>query len=98
VKIASLLEKLKLVPEIQIEKRIQADGKEVYIFSATYPFPRVPEPAWYVIVLKPGQDEVDDREIEAMLRHLWMFQLDLLPIEGRLDSLAANAEEDEQAQ
>jgi len=34
---------------------------------------------WYPIVVKPGQDEIDDREIEAMLRHLWMFQLDILP-------------------
>jgi len=37
------------------------------------------EPVWYPIVIKPGQDEVDDREIEAMLRHLWMYQLRILP-------------------
>lgn len=79
MKIALLLEKLKSVREIQTEKRIQPDGKEVYIFSSVYPFPRVPEPVWYTIVLEPNQDDIDDREIIAMLRHLWMFQLNILP-------------------
>jgi hypothetical protein len=79
MKLAPLLEKLKSFSEIQIEERIHPDGSRTYIFSSFYPFPRYAEPVWYVIVVKPGQDEIDDLEIEAMLRHLWMFQLDILP-------------------
>ena len=79
MKIAWLLEQLKPVPEIKTVETIHPDGTRTYIFSSIYPFPRIPEPVWYVIVVKPGQEDIDDREIEAMLRHLWMSQLDLLP-------------------
>jgi len=79
VKIAWLLEQLKPVSEIKTVETIHSDGTRTYTFSSVYPFPRVSEPVWYVIVVKPGQEDIDDREIEAMLRHLWMFQLDLLP-------------------
>jgi len=79
VKIAWLLNQLKSVSEIEVLETIHPDGTRTYIFSSVYPFPRVAEPVWYVVVLKPGQEEVDDREVEAMLRHLWMFQLKLLP-------------------
>jgi hypothetical protein len=40
---------------------------------------RCQKPGWYVIVVKPNQEDVDDREIEATLRHLWMFQLSRRP-------------------
>ena len=79
MKIQWLLEQLKPVSEIKTVETIHPDGTRTYIFSSVYPFPRVSEPAWYVIVVNPGQEEIDDREIEAMLRHLWMFQLDILP-------------------
>jgi len=79
VKIAQLLEKLKSVPEITTLETIHPDGTKTYTFSSVYPMPRMAEPVWYPIVIKPGQDEVDDREIEAMLRHLWMYQLRILP-------------------
>ena len=79
MKIARLLEKLKSVAEIKTLETIHPDGTKTYTFSSVYPMPRMAEPVWYPIVVKPGQDEIDDREIEAMLRHLWMFQLNLLP-------------------
>jgi hypothetical protein len=79
VKIALLLEKLKSVPEIKTLETIHPDGTKTYTFSSVYPMPRMAEPIWYPIVVKSGQEDIDDREIEAMLRHLWMFQLDILP-------------------
>jgi len=92
VKIASLLKSLEPIREIKVEERIHSDGKHVYIFSAAYPFPHVPEPVWYPIVLNPGQEEIDDREIEAMLRHLWMFQINVGSEAGTVVDLAASAE------
>jgi hypothetical protein len=80
VKIAWLLEQLKPhSKDIQTVETIHPDGTRTFVFSSAYPFPHIPEPVWYVIVVRPGQDEIDDREIEPMLRHLWMFPLDLLP-------------------
>ena len=79
MKIAQLLEKLKTVPEIKILETIHPDGTRTYTFSSVYPMPRMAEPVWYPIVLKPGQEDIDNREIEALLRHLWMFQLNILP-------------------
>ena len=93
MKIASLLEKLKPHPEIKITEIILPDGTKTYIFSSVYPFPRASEPVWYVIVIKPTQDDIDDREIEAMLRHLWMYQLNILPEAEHIGDLAASAEE-----
>jgi hypothetical protein len=83
VKIALLLEKLKAVPQIKTLETIHPDGTKTYTFSSVYPMPRMAEPVWYPIIVKPGQEDIDDREIEAMLRHLWMFQLDILPQKAR---------------
>jgi len=93
VKIARLLVKLKAhSKEIQTLETVHPDGTRTYVFSSIYPFPRIPEPVWYVIVVKPGQEDIDDREIEAMLRHLWMYQLDLLPRKApaRIPTIAAS--------
>ncbi len=79
MKISSLLDQLKPVREIQTVETKYPDGTRTYTFSTVYPVPRAPEPAWYVIVIKPGQEDVDDREIEAMLRHLWMAQVQMRP-------------------
>ena len=78
MKIAQLLEKLKAAPQIEILETIHPDGTKTYTFSTVYPMPRMAEPVWYPIVVKPGQEDIDDREIEAMLRHLWMYQLNIL--------------------
>jgi len=79
VKIARLLEQLKPHSEIKTVETKHPDGTRTLVFWCLYPFPRAPEPAWYVIVVRPNQDDIDEREIEAMLRHLWMFQLNLTP-------------------
>jgi len=79
VKIAWLLEQLKPHSEIKTIETKHPDGTRTFVFSCDYPFPRSPEPAWYVIVVRPNQEDIDNREVEAMLRHLWMFQLELKP-------------------
>jgi len=91
VKIALLLEKLKPHSEIKTTEIILPDGTKAFIFSSVFPFPRASEPVWYVIVVRPGQEDIDDREIEAMLRHLWMYQLNFFSID-----LAASADDPEE--
>lgn len=82
MKLNLLLSAIEKVPEIEVEERIHKDdGTKVYVFSALLPFPHPQdgEPRFYVIVVLPGQEEVDDDEIEAMLHHLWMAQA-ILPM------------------
>jgi hypothetical protein len=43
------------------------------------------------MVVHSDDEEIPNEKIEAMLRHLWMFQVDILPDE-EID-LAASAEE-----
>jgi hypothetical protein len=76
--ISTLLTKLRQQPEIDIEERKLKDGTVVYIFFSTRPFPTF-QPVWYPIVVRPGQVDVEWEEIEAMLRHLWQFQIDIGP-------------------
>jgi hypothetical protein len=47
-------------------------------FSSVLPFPKF-EPVWYSMVVQSDDEDIPDEKIEAMLRHLWMFQLDILP-------------------
>jgi len=78
MKLSVLLSSLKQVAEIDIDERTHKDGTKVFIFSSLRPFPQF-EHVWYPIVVLAGQEDVDDDEVEAMLRHLWMFQLNLIP-------------------
>lgn len=78
MKITELLAKIKEVEGIEVEERRLSDGTAVYVFSSVLPYPKF-EPAWYPIVIKPGHEVVPRKEIEAMLRHLWQFQLDIIP-------------------
>ncbi len=76
--LSELLAKIDAHPEIKIEKRVLPDGTTVYIFSNQLPaFPKLMEPRWYPLVVKPGQAEIKRGRIEALLRHLWQFQIDL---------------------
>jgi len=78
--IFALLDKLKRFDEIEVEQRTLPDGTRQYIVSAKRPYPFNPklERFWYVLTLPPaGEDNVERLEIEAMLRHLWMYQLGL---------------------
>ena len=75
--ISAPLDKLKKFDEdINVEQRTLSDETRQYIFSAELPFPRL-ERVWYVITLDAGQDDVEQAEIDAMLRHLWMYQIGL---------------------
>jgi hypothetical protein len=72
-----LLDKLKEA-EIEVkETRKLSDGTEVKILVGTLPkFPTGERPTWYPLVLLPGQSDIDRREVEALLRHFWHFELD----------------------
>ncbi len=91
MKLSLLLEKLKQEPDIDIhEERSLKDGSRVLTFSTTLPFPKF-EPVWYSMVVLSDDEDIPREKIEAMLRHLWMFQLDILSEDDDID-LAANAE------
>ena len=79
MKLSLLLDKLKKAREIDIhEERSLKDGSRVLTFSTVLPFPKF-EPTWYSMVIQSDDEEIPNEKIEAMLRHLWMFQLDILP-------------------
>jgi hypothetical protein len=60
-----------------VETRTLADGTQVRILVGTLQiFPNSARPTWYPLVLRPKQQEVDRREVEAILRHFWNAQLD----------------------
>lgn len=91
MKLVLLLEKLKTEPDIDIhEDRSLKDGGRVLTFSSTLPFPKF-EPVWYSMVVRSDDEDIPNEKIAAMLRHLWMFQLDILPDDDQID-LAASAE------
>jgi hypothetical protein len=91
MKLAELLEKLKAESDIDIhEERSLKDGSRVLTFSSTLPFPKI-EPAWYSMVVRSDDENIPNEKIEAMLRHLWMFQLDIIPDDGEIKP-AASAE------
>ena len=75
--LSELLAKIEAHPDIEIEKRELPDGTQIYIFASELPMPRAYEPRWYPLVIAHGQTEVARKEIDAMLRHLWQFQLDI---------------------
>jgi hypothetical protein len=79
MKLSLLLEKLKAEPDIDIhEERSLKDGSRVLTFSSVLPFPKF-EPVWYSMVVHSDDEDVPNEKIKAMLRHLWMYQLDILP-------------------
>jgi hypothetical protein len=80
MKLSLLLEKLKQEPDIDIheERSLKDDGARVLTFSTRLPFPKF-EPVWFSMVVHSDDEDVPEKKVEAMLRHLWMFQLDLLP-------------------
>jgi hypothetical protein len=81
MKLSALLNKLEKHPAITItEERTIPSGKRVLTFAASYPFPKVGG-TWYSMVVEAEspEQEIPDVKIAAMLRHLWMYQLDILP-------------------
>lgn len=83
--IKELLAKLSEVESIEVQEKHLKDGTVVYMFFSIRPFPTF-QPAWYPIVIPPGHEVAPRKEVEAMLRHLWQFQLDILPEEEEFDS------------
>jgi hypothetical protein len=77
MKLSELLKRLEKHSVISItEERIMSSGKRVLTFSASFPFPKVGG-AWYSMVVNAEDEEIADDKIEALLRHLWMFQVDI---------------------
>jgi hypothetical protein len=76
--VTALLANLQKQAKVRVaETRKLEDGTEVRILVGTLPvFPHGKRPTWYPLVLRPGQTEVDRREVEAILRHFWNAQLD----------------------
>lgn len=77
MKLSALLKQLENHSVISItEDRIIPSGKRVLTFSASFPFPKVGG-AWYSMVISAEDEEIPNEKIEALLRHLWMFQVDI---------------------
>ncbi len=76
----TLIQKLSALKSIKIEEtREHPDGTRVFTISATlpeFPFGRG-QVRWYPLVVLPGQTEVPQSEIDALLRRFWMFQVDI---------------------
>lgn len=61
-----------------IEDRLQPDGSRVLIFTTQLPqFPFAGRHVWYTLVLSPGQEDVSESEIDALLRHCWHGELEI---------------------
>jgi hypothetical protein len=81
--VSELLDRLKKAKITVAETRKLPDETQVIILIGTMPkFPHGERPAWYPIVLRKGQHEVDRREVEALLRHFWHFELEFFPGKG----------------
>ena len=77
MKLSELLKRLEKHSVISItEERIRPSGKRVLTFATSYPFPKVGG-AWYSMVVSAEDDDISDEKIEALLRHLWMFQVNI---------------------
>ncbi len=76
--VSALLANLQKRAKVKVaETRTLADGTQVRILVGTLPpFPNSGRATWYPLVLRPKQQNVDRREVEAILRHFWNAQLD----------------------
>ena len=60
------------------EERRLPDGTIVYILEthASF-FPLAPAHLWYTYVRDPGQDRIEEEEIETVLRRFWHGEIDI---------------------
>ncbi|SRR5579871_963701 len=78
MKLSQLLDRLRIEKDLKVEERIDPDGIQQFIVWTNFPFPKK-HVEWYVFTLpqdvKAEEFEIEQFQIDAMLRHLWMFQL-----------------------
>jgi hypothetical protein len=81
IQISALLASLQKQAKVKVaETRKLESGIEVKILVGKLPvFPHGERPTWYPLVILPGQDTVDMKEVEAILRHFWNAQIKLSP-------------------
>ncbi len=91
IQISELLAALQKQANVTVaETRRQSDGTEVKILTGKLPvFPHGDRPTWYPLVILPGQETIDMREVEAILRHFWNAQITLTPTKAVKHSKAA---------
>jgi hypothetical protein len=80
MKLSRLLDRLRAEEELHVEERTNSDGIQQFIVWTQLPFPKN-HSEWYVFTLPPGipadDFDVESWQIDAMLRHLWMLQLEI---------------------
>jgi len=70
MKIGKLLEELQKI-NVDIEDRLLPDGTRIIIASCKLPmFPYGGRHVWYPLIIRKGCEAVDQREINALTRHL----------------------------
>src|SRR5208282_4684070 len=91
IQISALLSSLQKQAKVKVaETRTLENGTEVKILVGTLPiFPHGQRPTWYPLVILPGQETIDMREVEAILRHFWNAQINLSPTKAVKHSKAA---------
>jgi hypothetical protein len=77
--VSDLLASLARLAKIQVaETRRLHDETTVHILVGRLPiFPHLNKPTWYPLIVRKGQTHIDPKEIEAIQRHFWQFQLKL---------------------
>ncbi len=77
--VSDLLASLGKLAKIEVaETRHLHDETTVHILVGRLPvFPHGSKPTWYPLIVRKGQTHVDPKEIEAIQRHFWQFQLRL---------------------
>jgi hypothetical protein len=79
IPVSDVLHKLAKLANIEIaETRRLHDETTVHILVGRLPiFPHGSKPTWYPLIVRKGQTQVEPKEIEAILRHFWQYQLKL---------------------
>jgi hypothetical protein len=77
MKLELLLAKLEDVKVSVDRESREDDGRRVIVLTSLLDFfPLMPHRRWYSLILESGQTDVDEREIEAILRHVWHREQD----------------------
>jgi hypothetical protein len=100
MKLSLLLDRLRTEKDFKVEERTNNEGIQQFIVWTKLPFPRHNHSEWYVFTLPhgitPEELEIESWQIDAMLRHLWMFQFEVEPLatqEEELDAVEKNTDD-----